>query len=364
MKILYVTTVGSTMTFFIQQFKHLMQQGHVIELACSDTLDYENDIAELGLKRYIVPFSRNPLSTNNMRAYLELRDIVATNKYDIVHCHTPNASAITRLACKDMRNKGTRVIYTAHGFHFFKGAPKRNWVLYYPVEWICAHFTDVLITINVEDYEFAKKHFKAKSVRYVPGVGVDIENFERVNITKSEKREELNIPESATVLLSIGELNDNKNHETVIRAIPDLNVYYLIAGQGSNSEKLKMIAKNFGISDKLRLLGFRTDIAELLMASDIFVFPSYREGLSVSLMEAMARGLPVAVSRIRGNVDLIDERGGELFDPHSVGECKRAIRKVLEDDRELMGDYNRRKIQKFSTNVVLEIMDKIYGECY
>lgn len=361
MKILYVTTVSSTMSFFPEHFKMLMRDGHTIELACNCASPVRQDIADMGFIIHDIPFSRSPLSKDNIRACKQLKALVREGNYDIVHCHTPNAAAITRLVCRGFRKNGLRVFYTAHGFHFYKGAPLKNWLLYYPVEWLCAHWTDVLITINQEDYALAQKRMKAKKVRYVPGVGYDTRKFQSPDVDRAEKRRELGIPDGALTLISVGELNQNKNHETVIRAIADMtDVYYIIAGQGGLASYLQELIKELGLGGRVKLLGFRTDIAELCAAADIFVFPSFREGLSVALMEAMASGLPVVCSRIRGNTDLIDENGGCLFDPHSVRKCREAIQTMLARDFASMGNYNRGKVKAFSTENVLREMEKIY----
>ena len=361
MKILYVTTVGTTMEFFEDEFKHLIEQGHTVELACSSSWDYKNSIAKLGLKRYDVPFSRSPISLSNIKAYHQLKKIILNNKYDIVHCHTPNAAAITRLVCRRLRKNGIKVVYTAHGFHFYKGAPLINWLVFYPIEWICSHWTDVLLTMNSEDYTLAKNKLKAKNVDYVPGVGIDLGKFGNKAINIDDKKTKLGLDKDSIVLLSIGELNENKNHETVIKALEGLNVVYMIAGKGDKEQRLLDIAKEVGIEKNFKLLGYRNDIPELLEIADAFVFPSYREGLSVSLMETMASSKPAIVSRIRGNIDLIDENGGALFNPCSVEECRRAILSVTKADRKRMGQYNKEKVKKFSIEAVLQKIDEVYG---
>ena len=282
-------------------------------------------------------------------------------KYEIIHCHTPIAAFCTRLACRTLRKNGTRVFYTAHGFHFYKGAPLKNWLFFYTAEKLCAKMTDVLITINQEDYALAQKKLKAKRVAYVPGVGIDLEKFSACSVDKKAKREELGIPEDAKLLLSVGELNENKNHETVIRSIADMkDTHYIIAGDGKRKEKLMSVIEELGLSERVKLLGRRNDIAELCKVSDVFVFPSFREGLSLALMEAMACGLPCAVSEIRGNIDLIDENGGTLFDPHSVQSCKDRLEELFGGDLKKTGEYNAEKVKKFSLDNVNKEMKKLY----
>ena len=360
MKILYVTTIASTMSFFSEHFKMLLKNGYDVELACNCGDKLKEMEVKFGLKIHNIPFSRAPLSSQNLEAYREIRKLVSNRKYDIIHCHTPIAAAITRIAGREARKMGTRIAYTAHGFHFYKGAPFINWIIYYPIEWLCAHLTDVLITINKEDYALARKKFKCGKIVYVPGVGIDLAKFKAESTVRDKKRLELGIPQSAKLILSVGELNNNKNHETVIKAIEGLDVYYAIAGDGECFEQLNNTAKEKGISSRIKLLGFRNDVKELLCAADLFVFPSFREGLPVSLMEAMAMGLPCAVSKIRGNVDLIDEAGGELFDPSSYLSCRESNEKLINRDTFEMCQHNLIKIRTFEVNNVLEQMKKIY----
>ena len=243
---------------------------------------------------------------------------------------------LVRLASRKVRKNGTKVIYTAHGFHFYKGAPLKNWVLYYPIERLLARYTDVLTTINIEDYERAKKSFKAKKIKYIPGVGIDTNRFQQIDVNKLVKRQEIGVPEDSFVVLSVGELNKNKNHETVIKAIARLNnpnVYYVICGQGVLEDYLKKLIKELGLERQIKLLGFRKDIGEICKVADLFVFPSFREGLSVALMEAMASGLPIVCSEIRGNVDLVkDQKGGYLVKPEDVNGFRMNIDKLVKDE--------------------------------
>ena len=256
-----------------------------------------------------------------------------------------------------------KIIYPAHGFHFYKGAPKKNWLIFYPIEKVCSNFTDVLITINKEDYAFAKKHMNAKQVEYIPGVGIDTEKFAIPNFNVAEKRMELGLEDKAIMILSVGELNQNKNHEVVIKAISKLenyNIHYFIAGKGDKEQYLQKLAKDLGVN--LYLLGYRTDIIELLNAADIFVFPSFREGLSVALMEAMAAGLPCVVSRIRGNIDLIeDNRGGYLCAPNDIEAFSEAIKELSQKEkRNTFGEYNCQSVKHYDIHKVLEMMMLIY----
>lgn len=194
-KVLFVATVVKThiMEFHIPYLKMFKEMGW--ETAVAARNDYENPadcVIPYCDTYYNIPFERNPLKPGNLKAYKELKHIIDEGEYDIIHCHTPVGAMLTRLAAKQARKKGTKVFYTAHGFHFYKGAPAINWILYYPVEKWLSRYTDVLITINKEDFERAKT-FRAGKVCYVPGVGIDLKKFNVGYVNKEQKRKEIGV---------------------------------------------------------------------------------------------------------------------------------------------------------------------------
>ncbi|MCD8130274.1 MAG: glycosyltransferase family 4 protein [Lachnospiraceae bacterium] len=369
-RVLVLGSVASMIDQFnIPAIELLIEMGYQVDVACNfkegNTCSDEEvqrlmaRLRKMKVRYFHVDFARDVTKlSQNMKAFRQVERLLKKNNYVFLHCHTPIGGVVGRISGK-LTN--TKVIYTAHGFHFYKGAPLQNWLLFYPVEWLCAHWTDVLITINKEDYERAKRRMKAKKIVYIPGVGVDLNKFGNQPVERALKRQEIGVPENAVMLFSVGELNENKNHETVIKALQGMDVYYVIAGRGKKEENLKKLAQELGMGGRVKLLGFRTDIVELDKAADAFIFPSYREGLSVSLMEAMASGLPCAVSRIRGNIDLIDKKGGELFDPRDISQVRRAVKNLLKRDRDAMGRYNARKIRGFGTQEVLRRLREIYA---
>lgn len=367
MKILYITTIGTTMNFFKSFIDDLIKGGNTVDIACNQTDSaVPSFYIERGCKVFDLSCSRSPLNKGNIKAIGEIKKLLAENRYDIVHCHTPIAAAATRIAARKARKNGTRVIYTAHGFHFYKGAPFKNWLIYYSIEKLCAHFTDILITINKEDYALAKQKLKAKRIEYVPGVGVDIEKFSSCVINKAEKRKELGVPENATLLLSVGELNKNKNHETVIKAIAALNntgIYYLIAGKGDLKDYLNDLIKSFNLENNIKLLGYRTDASELYKAADIYCHPSFREGLPVAVIEAIADGLPLIVADNRGTRDLCQNNiNGLVCSPSSSSEFAKAIKKLTDDFSlcEKMSNENKKTAGNFDIEKINSIMNKIY----
>jgi glycosyltransferase involved in cell wall biosynthesis len=368
-KVLFVATVVKLhiMVFHLPYLEWFKKNGFEVHVAARN--DYENkDECKIPFcdRYYDLPFERSPLKNNNFYVQKKLKKLIEINKYDIIHCHTPIAGALTRLVARKSRKNGTNIIYTAHGFHFYKGAPIKNWLIYYPIEKWLSRYTDVLITINNEDYQRAKKSFKAERVEYIPGVGLDTKKFTNVTIDKSAKRKELGLPEDALVLLSVGELNKNKNHEIVIKALVQLNnskIHYVICGQGPLEQYLIEVANKVGLDNRVKLLGFRSDIAEICKAADIFAFPSSREGLPVSLMEAMAAGLPVVCSNTRGNTDLIEDgKGGYLVEPDDVEGFAKAINRLILNPelRRVMGQHNLEAVKRFDIDNISKDMARIY----
>lgn len=367
-KALLTATVQSHIAQFHEPAIGLLKaHGYEVHVAARDNLAQKNGLTLSSPDRlFDVPFERNPLSPKNALAFRQLRAIVRKGDYDIIHCNTPVAGILTRLVAAPFRRRGTRVVYTAHGFHFFKGASPLNWALYYPLERLFARLTDVLVTINKEDYARAAR-FPAGAVRYVPGVGVDVERFGTAPDPSAELRRELGLADDDFVVLSVGELNDNKNHATVLRAMAHPaapRLQYLICGNGPRREQLEELARELGIGDRVHFLGYRRDIPLILAMADIFCLPSFREGLPLSLMEAMAAGKPVVCSRIRGSVDLVDPgEGGVIVEAADVTGYANAF-DLLAADRELrrsMGQHNRARVQGFSSDAVTAALADGYG---
>ncbi len=369
-KILYVATVVKThiMQFHLPYIKMMHEKGWHTAVAGKN--DYENpaDLLIPDCDEYFnIPFNRNPLKKDNLQAYKTLKKLIAQGHYDIVHCHTPVGAVLTRLASVKARKSGTKIIYTAHGFHFFKGAPLINWLMYFPAEWVCAFMTDVLITINKEDYEFARKHMHAKRVLYIPGVGVDFKRFGISEERRMQIRKELGFSKDDFMLLSVAELTRNKNHSMILDALALLqnpHIRFVSAGRGECMMELQDKVKRLGLENRVSFLGYRTDVNELYGAADAFIFPSFREGLSLALMEAMTSGLPAIVGAIRGNIDLISD-GVEgiysLLTPRGLADSILCLYDAP-DMRTELGKAAQKKVRMFGLEPVLESVEKIYME--
>lgn len=370
-KVLFVAKVvrSHIATFHLPYLKMFKEMGWKTAVAAHNDYDDPRDCVIPNCDTYFdVPFERFPLSPNNVTSYRQLKKIIDAGEYDIIHCHTPVSAMITRLAALSARKRGTKVIYTAHGFHFFKGAPLINWLLYFPVEWFLARYTDALITINKEDYARAQK-FAAKKVYYVPGVGIDTKKFAVDPETKREKRAairtELGIPDDAIVLLSVGEVNENKNHRVVIEALSKLeekNVHYIICGRGELEDSHKNLAKQLGLEGRVHLTGYRNDVADFYQAADVFVFPSLREGLPVAVMEAMASGLPIVCNDIRGCADLIEnDVNGTILVESNGNSYASAISTYLDNSIcRRISMINQKQASAFDLNVVAQQYRLIY----
>ena len=366
-KVLFVATLvkNHIAEFHLPYLKLFKEMGWETAVAAKN--DYENpaDCVIANCDAFFnLPFERSPLKKGNLEAYHSLKEIIRQGSYDIIHCHTPVGAVAARLAAREARKTGTKVIYTAHGFHFYKGAPVLNWLVYFPAEWLCGFLTDVLITINREDYDFAQKHIHAGKVCYVPGVGVDMDRF---GGSRETAREKLGIGNEEFVLLSVGEMTVNKNHRLALQALallPEKPIRYVLVGRGERMEDLQAQARELGIADRVIFTGYRNDVSELYPAADAFFFPSFREGLSVALMEAMASGLPAIVGKIRGNTDLIDDGVEGLYMPLTPEGAAEAIRKLYDDPAlgARLGEAAREKVRRFSAPEVQRKMREIYRD--
>lgn len=366
-KILFVASVTRHIkTFHIPYLKYFKDKGYEVHVASNgdEKIDYCD-------KHFNLPFERSPFKFNNLKAYKKLKEIINKGEYEIVHCHTPVASVLTRKAARKMRRRiGTKVIYTAHGFHFYKGAPLKNWLIYYPIEKRYAKDTDILITINEEDYAFAVRKLKAKRIEHVHGIGVNPKKF-MIDISEAERderRANFTVQPLDFLITYVAELNNNKNQMMLLEAMKKLaaeypNIKLLLAGDGVNKEKYEKYIKENKLQSNVLLLGYRTDIPMLLKLSDLYVATSKREGLPVNIVEAMIAGLPVVATDSRGQRELIsDGENGYIVKIGDVNDLTSKIKNIYLDYRirERVTNGARATVEPYLFENVLKEMKAIY----
>lgn len=376
-KVLIVASVVSFIEWFNKENVEFLRSDLNCQVHIACNFDYMDDTDEERTKRYLekikaegvilhnIHFARSPLSTDNIPAYKALKKLIDSGHFDLIHTHTPAASILARIAAKKARRDGTVVMYTCHGFHFHNAAPKKNWLLYYPIEKWMSRYTDYIVTINKEDFNRAKT-FHAKNVRYIPGVGVDINRIKNVRVDRKEYKKSIGIPEDCVMLLSVGEMIERKNHQVIIKALGKLkrdDIYYVICGKGPLKEELEQLSTSLGVHTVF--LGFRRDIPELCNTADISAFPSRIEGLGLAGIEAMAAGVPLISSNVHGILDyVIDGKTGYACNPDDVDGFAKAIDNLAssEELRESMRDACLKAVEPFEIKNALNCMWNIYKE--
>ena len=308
-KVLFTSHTANFSKFnrpFMRWFKEKGWDVHYASAGEEEVLDCD--------KHFEIPFNRSPFSGSNIRAIKDLKKVLDENKYDIVHTHTPMGSVVTRIAARKARKNGTRIIYTAHGLHFFKGAPLINWLLYFPMEWLMSFVTDDIILINQEDYEFSKKHLHAKRTHWLKsGVGVDLSRFKPVSEEEKQLlRKKYGYKKDDFILIYIAEFTDRKNHKFLLTALPEIiknnkNAKLVLLGKGEKLEEMKELAKSLHIENKVDFLGYQKDVEKFIQLSDLGVSTSKQEGLATGIIEMLAVGLPVVASDIRGHREILPQ---------------------------------------------------------
>lgn len=366
-KVLFVATVTRHINaFHIPYLKWFKEQGYEVHVASNG-----NEKIEYCDKHFNLPFERFPLKVNNIKTYKELKKIIDDNNYEIIHCHTPVGGVLARLAARKARKKGTRVIYTAHGFHFYKGAPLLNWIIYYPIEKICAKWTDCLITINEEDYKFAQKHLKPQRVEHIHGIGVDTQRISQ-EVSKEQKdklRKKIGINKEDIVFSYIAELNKNKNQILLIETIEKLqsrlhNAKLLLVGDGILQQRYKEIIKEKKLEKNIFVLGRRNDINEILSITDIYLASSIREGLGLNIIEAMYKKVLVIAYNNRGHREIVlNNKTGILLEQNTSNEMVEKIINLLknsEEEKERIKNLAKQNVKKYLLENVIKEMERIY----
>ena len=354
MKILFVATVGRHFYHFhLPVFRMLRDAGWQVDAAARMDKPLPPGCAD-GL--FDLPFERSPYHPANIKAYGQLRKVMRLGKYDLIHCHTPVGGLAGRLAA---RGTGAKLLYTAHGFHFYQGAPPLHWLLYYPLERWLSRRTDCLITINEEDYAFARRKLKAKQVARVHGVGCETSKFIPARAKQTE----------TPALIYIAELNANKNQELLLRAMSTILARFpgarlRLVGPDHFNGAYQRLSRDLRIAHAVEFTGERQDIPALLAESDLAVASSLREGLPVNVMEAMAASLPVVASDNRGHRELVRSGlTGDIVPPGDVAGFAEAVIQLLEDParRAEMGAAGRERCREYALERVLAELREVYG---
>ena len=366
-KVLFTATVDShILQFHLPFLKYFKEQGYEVHVATNG----DEDIPYCDFK-HVIPFERSPLKFDNIRAIKILKKICLKERFDIIHTHTPMGATVTRLAANSSRRKfNTRVIYTAHGFHFFKGASLKNWLIFYPVEKWLAKYTDTLILINDEDYELAKRKLskRCKDIQYVPGVGIDKDkfNFKMTKTEKKELRESLGLRENDFIMIYPAELSKRKRQIWLINTLSEFlkknkNAHLLLPGKDALNGKCQKIVNEIGLNEQIHFLGYRKDIPKLLKISNLALSTANQEGLPVNIMEAMYVGLPIIGSNCRGNRDLIkDNVNGYLIELNDKERFSKCVEDVYLNNNNEYSDKSKQIIKDYMLDIVLKKMKKIY----
>ena len=369
-KVLLTATVQSHICQFHRPLVEVLHGlGYEVHVAARDNLAEKNGLAlDFADKVFDLPFARSPFSPKNIKAYRMLRTIIKEQGYLAAHCNTPVGGVLTRLACRKQRKQGMRVLYTAHGFHFYKGAPKKNWILYYPIEWVCAKWTDLLLTITAEDEALAKRRFKTTVCR-IHGVGADAGRFYPVSPEqRAALRAQNGIAPNQRLILGVGELLPNKNQKTAVAAMAQVvkscpDAVLCIAGNGPEQAALQEQIEALGLQEHVRLLGYTTKIADWYAMSDVLVACSYREGLPMNVIEAMLSEKPVVASLNRGHRELItDGENGFLVQANDTEAYAQSLIRLLQDDAlySRMSASALARAQAFTAERVKEELAQIY----
>lgn len=366
MKILFVASVYRHLTaFHLPYLNYFQSQGYEVWAAGTGREDKET-LEKLNIKCVDIPFSRSPFSARNIESFKALKALFTTEKFDLVHVHTPVAALLTRIAFKNSQHG--KIVYTAHGFHFFKGAPKKNWLIYFTAEKIAARWTDHLITINTEDYENAHKLLPTAKISNVHGVGVEIATESLTEMEKHHFKQKLGLQHDSVVISYVAELNANKNHHFLLRNWEEIKrsnpaFQLLIIGTGEKETELK----EYVVKKKLtgiHFVGYRRDVPKLLQITDIVTLLSHREGLPKSIMEAMTAGIPCVVTNTRGLRDLIKStENGFVINHEDDKELVIAFHELKQKQlRVEMGHRAKQLVEPFLLDSVLEEYKKVYQE--
>jgi glycosyltransferase EpsD len=366
-KVLYVATSDIHLqSFHIPHIEWLNENGFAVDIVIENRGNHKIPFIS---QRFELAFPRSPLNRVYFSTFSRLKSIISSEHYDLIHCHTPLPSVVARLAARRARKEGTKVLYTAHGFHFYKGAPLKNWLMYYPAEYLLSAFTDGIVTINKEDFGYINGKMFHKDSFYIKGIGVNSQRFRPFSHEEIvTTREALGFSQDAFILLYVAEFIPRKNHRFIIQTLPELkkkipHLKVLFVGKGVLLEQMKDLARNLDVNKTIDFLGFRNDIPHLAAIADIGISSSKHEGLPIALVEEMLCSVPVVAPIDRGHKELIEQGvNGFIFQQNDKKGFIRAIVNLFEnpDLRKKMGEKALEKAQEFKIENSLASMAQIY----
>ncbi len=367
-KILYTATTHiHLLNFHLPYLRWFKEQGYEVHVACNGTeqMPYADVL-------HVVPFGRMPFDKGNQQAYKQLKQIIDSTHYDLIHCHTPMGGIVTRLAARGARKRGTKVFYTAHGFHFYKGASLKNWLLFFPIEWCFASFTDAIITINNEDFQaLSKFKFPTKGRFKTDGIGINPERIDLAPYNKDQVKQELGIPKSHLTVLYIAEFIPRKNHRFIFNNIKEIlsknpNLTFVFTGGRARlGDVMEQYATQNGFETNIKIMGYQTEIAKFIAVADLGISSSFAEGLPIGIAEQMSVGLPVVISNIRGHNELVEDSvNGFIFNLSDNVKFVNNVLAISQDEtlRNRLGEEGRKSVKKFFINRALEDTTLIYKE--
>lgn len=372
MKVLLVATVQSHICQFHRPLvKMLHEHGCEVHVAARNNLAEKNGLKlDFADRIFDVPFERSPFNKRNLIAYKQLKQIIDDGNYDVVHTNTPVGGIVGRLAAKKARKNGCQVFYTAHGFHFFQGGPKKSWLIYYPIEKFMCRYTDELITINEEDYQLAQKKFNV-SVSHIHGIGANSSKYHPISVdVRAELRSELGFTQDQKIIVCTGELNANKNQITAIHAIEQVvkevpKALLLLAGNGATHDELQAAINAAGLQSNAVLLGYHTDLEKYVEVADLILSCSKREGLPLNIIEGMLCKKPVIASINRGHKELIQNgRNGYIVNATDVDGFAAKMIELLQDNAlsSTFGEAGFAFAQAYTDQAVQLELEQIYNK--
>ncbi len=370
MRLLLITTIPGTLEAFLLPYgRHFRSRGWQVD-AMAEGVTSSEQCRETFDHLWEVKWSRNPVSPANLlRAPRQVRQVVAAGKYDLVHVHTPVAAFVTRLALR-RRDARPKVIYTAHGFHFYQGGPLLRNQVFLALEKLAGHWTDHLVVINEEDLLAAQRHhlLPADRIHYMPGIGVDLKSYSATSTPTArvrDLRKSLGLSSHEVLFTMVAEFIPRKRHQDVLQAMARLarsDIHVALAGDGPLRSAMEGLAEMLKIRSRVHFLGYRRDIPVLIRASRALLLPSFQEGLPRSIMEAFCLETPCIGSDIRGTRDLIGSDCGLLFPPGSVQDLARALEWMADHPSEVagMGAKARQRVQNYAQEHLLRLHEDLY----